>query len=304
MFVITYRKFFYAFSLITVAVSIAAVAIYGLSFGIDFKGGSLLEVSYKGERPAVSLIKEKLATLSLGDYSVREANNDAFIIRTKSISDAEKNTLLQTITLDASNTPQEKIFNTVGPTLGKELQNRAAFAILIVILSIVLFIAFAFRHVSKPVSSFKYGLVAIIALVHDVILPLGFFAILGHFYGLEVDTLFVTALLVVLGYSINDTIVIFDRIRENLRATKDGERDSQFENIVGRSLSETFGRSINTSLTVLLALVILYFVGGESTHSFSLALLVGVTAGTYSSIFLAAPILVSFKKLQDKKAVK
>lgn len=304
MFVITYRKFFYAFSFITVVLSVAAVAVYGLAFGIDFKGGSLLEVSYKGERPNVTLIKEKLAPLSLGDYSVREANNDAFIIRTKSISDAEKNTLLQTITLDASNTPQEKIFNTVGPTLGKELENRAAFAIVIVIISIVLFIAFAFRHVSKPVSSFKYGLVAIIALLHDVILPLGFFAIIGHFYGIEVDTLFVTALLVVLGYSINDTIVIFDRIRENLRATKDNERDSQFEHIVGRSLSETFGRSINTSFTVLLALVILYVVGGEATRSFSLALLVGVTAGTYSSIFLAAPILVSFKKLQDKKAVK
>ena len=169
---------------------------------------------------------------------------------------------------------------------------------ILVMIMIVLYIAFAFRKVSKPISSFYYGLMAVVALIHDVTLPAGVFAFLGHYYGVEVDTLFVTALLTVLGFSVHDTIVVFDRIRENL---KDGGNKNDFEKVVGSSVNQTIGRSINTSLTVILVLLAMFFLGGESTKYFSLALLIGVAIGTYSSIFLASPLLVTIQKLKTRK---
>jgi preprotein translocase subunit SecF len=195
----------------------------------------------------------------------------------------------------------ETAFDSIGPVLGAEAARKAIVSILLVIIAIVLFIAYAFRKVSEPVSSWKYGLTAIIALVHNIIIPIGLFAILGHFKGYEVDTLFVTALLVVLGFSVHDNIVVFDRVRENLRTT--GTRKS-FEQVVGDSISQTFTRSVNTSLTTLLALIVLYFVGGSGTQHFSLALIVGIAAGTYSSIFIGSPLLVTLEKMQAKKAAK
>jgi preprotein translocase subunit SecF len=162
------------------------------------------------------------------------------------------------------------------------------------------FITFAFRKVSQPVASWKYGLITIFALFHDVLVPTGVFVALGHFYGFEVDTLFVTAILVILGFSVHDTIVVFDRVRENLKHANLSKGKTTFEEVVGASISQTFVRSINTSLTTLLALVVLYFVGPEVTKHFSLALLVGITAGTYSSIFLGSPLLVTVEKWQNK----
>jgi len=164
-----------------------------------------------------------------------------------------------------------------------------------------LFITFAFRKVSEPVSSWKYGLVAVLALVHDVLIPTGVFAILGHFKGVEIDTLFVTAILVVLGFSVHDTIVVFDRVRENLRRAKESNARKDFETVVGESISQTFTRSINTSLTTLLALIVLYFVGGEATRLFSLALIIGVVVGTYSSIFIGSPLLVTLERLKNRQ---
>jgi preprotein translocase subunit SecF len=191
-----------------------------------------------------------------------------------------------------------KQFDSIGPVLGGDAARKAVASIIFVLIAIVLFITYAFRQVSRPVSSWKYGIVAIIALAHDVIIPTGVFAILGHFKGYEIDTLFVTALLVVLGFSIHDTIVVFDRVRENLRhlATK-----KPFDEIVGHSINQTFTRSVNTSLTTLLALVVLYFFGGEATQHFSLALIVGIIAGTYSSIFIGSPLLVTLQKWSSKK---
>ena len=168
---------------------------------------------------------------------------------------------------------------------------------MLVILGIVLYITFAFRKVSEPISSWKYGLVAIAALVHDVLIPTGVFAVLGHFLGYEVDTLFVTALLVILGFSVHDTIVVFDRVRENLRHST-GRKP--FDQIVGESVSQTFTRSINTSLTTLLALIVLYFFGGSTTEHFSLALIIGIAAGTYSSIFIGSPLLVTLNLWKGK----
>jgi preprotein translocase subunit SecF len=191
--------------------------------------------------------------------------------------------------------------NTVGPILGKELRDKAFFAIAVVVLIIIFFIAFAFRKVSKPVSSWKYGTIAIVVLVHDIMLPVGLFAIMGHFFGAEVDGLFVMALLAILGYSINDTIVVFDRIRENLKYNADSNTHEDFEFTVGKSLNQTYVRSFNTSLTTSLTLLALFFFGSESTHYFSLTLLAGVIAGTYSSIFLAAPMLVWLNNIAPAK---
>ena len=185
--------------------------------------------------------------------------------------------------------------------MGAELQKKSMYAIILVLLAIVAFITFAFRHVSKPVSSWKYGIVAVIALFHDVLIPVGFFAFLGHFYGVEVDSLFVTAILVVLGFSVHDTIVVFDRTRENLRINESEKQKKEFDQIVGESVSQTFIRSINTSLTVIISLLVLFYTGPVATKDFSLALLVGIIAGTYSSIFIGSPLLVTLQKFSSKK---
>lgn len=296
MFVVTYRKLFYALSAILMIGSIIALSTWGLKFGIDFKGGAIIEVAYTDARPETAVVKESLAPLSLGEYSVRTTGEKGFIIRTKAITPAEKTAIMDTLSKDGVKVTESR-FDSIGPLLGAEAAKKALASIALVILCIVLYITFAFRAVSEPVSSWKYGLVAIFALVHDVLVPTGVFAVLGHFQGVEVDTLFVTALLVILGFSIHDTIVVFDRVRENLRIS----RREDFATTVGTSINQTFTRSINTSLTVFIALLVMYFVGGESTRHFTLALLVGIVAGTYSSIFLGSPLLVTIEKWQNKK---
>lgn len=299
MFVVTYRKIFYILSAILVIGSLMAINIWGLNPGIDFKGGSILEIQYASSTlPTQSSLTEVILPLKL-DASIRATGSDGYIIRMKDISPLEKTNLISV--LNTFGTTTEKRFDSVGPLLGTEALRKSLASVILVILAIVFFIAFAFRHVSEPVSSWKYGIIAIIALVHDVIVPTGAFAVLGHFKGYEVDTLFVTALLVVLGFSVHDTIVVFDRVRENL---KNSSAKKPFNEIVGESISQTFTRSINTSLTTLLALLVLYFVGGESTQHFSLALIIGIVAGTYSSIFLGSPLLVTIWKWQEGRKVK
>jgi len=301
MFIIKYRKIFYALSGILTALSVGAIFVWGLNLGIDFKGGAIVEVSYLDGRPEIIAVKENLDKLSLGSYSLQPAGSDGFILRSRAINDAERPLIQESFSLKGAEKVEVKRFNSIGPVLGKEAAIKSIISIFIVIFCIVIFIAFAFRKVSEPVSSWKYGFIAIIALLHDVLVPTGVFAVLGHYYGYEIDTLFVTALLVVLGFSIHDTIVVFDRVRENLNLSR-GNRDKKpFDNIVGESISQTFTRSINTSLTTVLALVALYIFGAESTRHFSLALIVGITAGTYSSIFLGSPLLVTFEKWQNRK---
>ncbi|MCX6779510.1 MAG: protein translocase subunit SecF, partial [Candidatus Magasanikbacteria bacterium] len=194
---------------------------------------------------------------------------------------------------------KEKRFEMIGPTVSSDLRTKSFLAIVFVLLAIVAYIALAFRKVSRPVSSWKFGVAAVLALLHDVIIPVGVFSALGHFMGIEVDTLFVTALLTVLGFSVHDTIVVFDRIRENLLKFP----RENFDEIVNRSINQTFVRSINTSLTVLLVLLATFFFGGESVRYFVLALIVGVFFGTYSSIFIASPILVIWNRFSSKKGV-
>ncbi len=281
--------------------SLLSILVWGLNFGIDFTGGSLLEVSYTSARPAMNTLQSDLSSLNLGQFSIRPVGDNGYILRTKNLSEPERQEVVAKIAGPNPESMTVKQFNTIGPILGDELRGKAILSIILVILAIVFFITFAFRKVSEPVSSWKYGLVAVVALIHDVIVPTGFFAILGHFANFEVDTLFVTAILVILGFSVHDTIVVFDRTRENLKHNGDAGPRRSFEEIVGRSVSQTFTRSINTSLTVVLSLIVLYFLGAESTHNFALVMLVGIIAGTYSSIFLGSPLLVTLEKWQSRK---
>jgi preprotein translocase subunit SecF len=193
-------------------------------------------------------------------------------------------------------------YSSIGPVVGNELKNKSFTAIAVVILCIVLFITYAFRKVSEPVPSWKFGLATIVALFHDVIIPTGLFIIYAHYHGGEIDVLFVSAILAILGYSVHDTIVVFDRVREHLRVNREQRTKETFDITVGKSVSETFGRSINTSLTIFLVLVVLYLIGGAATKNFTLVLLFGIIIGTYSSIFVASPLLVTLEKLQGKKS--
>jgi preprotein translocase subunit SecF len=197
-------------------------------------------------------------------------------------------------------TVREVQFNSVGPSIGSEIVRKSWWAIALVSLSIVSFIAFAFRHVSKPVASWKYGVVAIVTLIHDVIIPTGLFAYLGYARGAEVGVFFIVAILATLGISINDTIVVFDRIRENLRLNEEQHKGESFKDVVWNSVIQTLARSINTSLTVVIMLVALFILGPESTKDFSLVLIVGMIAGTYSSVLLASPLLVLIESRQPK----
>ena len=293
------RKIFYIISIILVLASFISIGIWGLKPGIDFTGGTLLEVSYTDAtaRPEQATISNALATVDPA-VSVRPTGVDGYIIRMKTIDQIQKGSVMNILSDKGSKAVIEKRFDSIGPLLGAEALRKSLVSIALVILGIVLFITFAFRKVSEPVSSWKYAFVAIIALIHDVIIPAGAFSVLGHYAGYEVDTLFVTALLVVLGFSVHDTIVVFDRVRENLRLSSSNK---PFIEVVGESISQTFTRSMNTSLTTLIALIVLYFLGGPSTQHFSLALIIGIAAGTYSSVFIGSPLLVTIEKFGKRK---
>ncbi len=295
MWIIRNKKIFLTISAILVGGSIVLIATFGLKRGIDFKGGSLLELSFS-ERPAQTLISETLKEFEVG-ATIQETGETGVLIKMRTISEEERKNITDTI-LKTYEGAEVKNFTSIGPSVGKELTRKAIISIILVCLAIVLFIAYAFRKVSKPVSSWKYGLIAITTLVHDILIPAGLFAVLGKVTGAEVDSLFVVALLTVLGLSVSDTIVVFDRIRENLRERK---KDQSFEDVVGQSISQTFTRSINTSLTVILALLALFFFGPETTKNFALVLITGMFFGTYSSIFVASPLLTLVEKWQSKK---
>ncbi len=303
MWVVNNRKIFYAFSIILTVVSFVALLAWGLKPGIDFTGGTLVRVSYSGTRPDQSSVATALSPIdpavSVRPSTDSKTGKEEFIVRMKAIDQNEKGLILNALGANttASSSVVVESFDSIGPVLGAEALRKALLSIVLVILAIVLYITFAFRKVSEPVSSWKYGLAAIVALAHDIVIPLGAFSFLGHFAGYEVDTLFVTALLVVLGFSVHDTIVVFDRVRENLHLSPGRE---SFSDTVGKSVGQTFTRSINTSLTTIIALVVLYIFGGSSTQHFTLALIIGIAAGTYSSVFIGSPLLVTFEKWQKK----
>lgn len=291
MTIIGTRGVTYTISGLLVAASILAVAFWGLKLGIDFTGGSLLEIEYSGNRLENNSVLEKLKEAGIESAVVQPTGDRGMLLRFKDVSEKQHQDILSSISKLGE--VHEKRFDSIGPTIGKELRRKSLLAIALVIIMIVIYIAWAFRKVSRPISSWKYGIAAIVALTHDITIPTGVFSYLGHFYGVEVDTLFVTAILTILGFSVHDTIVVFDRIRERLNRSKGKEN---FENIVEGSIRSTIGRSINTSLTVMIVMASLYFLGGESTKFFSLAIMIGVFFGTYSSIFIASALLVSWNK--------
>ena len=256
-----------------------------------------MEVSYLptdvgGEkRPDIEVIKNALDSAGFSDARIQMAGESEVMVKTRALLGDESQKLSRALSVPGF-TMEEKRSSTIGPIIGKELRSKALIAIVLVILGIVLFIAYTFRRVSVPVSSWKYGVVTAVTLLHDIIVPAGIFIWMGK----EIDTLFVVALLSIMGISVHDTIVVFDRIRENLKI----KLSSDFATTVGKSLEQTFSRSINTSLTVMFVLATLYFFGPASTKDFSMILWIGIFVGTYSSVFIASPLLVVIEKWQKR----
>lgn len=300
MHIVKYKRVFFAGSLIMIGIALYALFSYGLNLGSDFTGGTIMEVEYANARPNMTELKTSLDTLKLPSLSVLPVGEKGLILKAKNISEVEKDGVNKVLSQDGKSLFTEKRFSEVGPSLGKELSRKGLIAIVIVVILIILFIAFAFRQVSAHhMQSWKYGVAAIIALIHDITISSGAMALLGHFYGAEADALFLTALLTILALSVNDTIVVFDRIRENLNR----HSSNNFGEVAGISIDETYIRSINTTLTIIITLVCLFMFGPESTRYFSAVLLVGMTVGTYSSIFVASNLLVEWEAWQRGKAV-
>ena len=308
MFFIIHRKVIFWIIGILSAFSVGTLLVWGLTFGIEFTGGTIIEVSYIGDRPAKTEIESRLDEYDFGQYSLRQSERDGYILRLRDINEEEYNNVRSAFTFEGVELVENRRAS-VGPVIGEELKNKAFFAIATVVILIVMFVAFAFRNlrdedddeVMTEISSWTYGVISIFVLLHDILVPLAMFSVLGYFFGAEVDVLIVMALLTILGYSVNDTIVIFDRVRENMRKNKEEDADEEFETIVGRSLSETYARSFNTSFTTLVMVTSLLIFGGPTTMYFALTLSVGVFAGTYSSLALAAPLLVVAQERKDKK---
>jgi preprotein translocase subunit SecF len=342
--IIENRKIPFTISTILTVVSFVLLLTLGLKPGIDFTGGTLMELTFMQERPSLAEMQQTMDGLDFGSVRVQPTDEDGYLLKMRFISEEEHQTVLSTVRdrfapakpaeisvgtvesdggtllIDAQTGEQtvvapgsdkaraldialgsspdivEERIETIGPAISSELRSRSIQAGIGVVGAIILFVAYSFRRVSKPVSSWKFGVTAIIALIHDVAITMGVFTLLGHFYGVEIGIPFVVAMLTILGYSVNDTIVVFDRVREKL--LKRG--NSRFAETVDIGVNETIPRSVNTSITTLLVLTALFLFGGDSIHFFSLALIVGIILGTYSSIFLASPLLVEWEKLKNR----
>ncbi|MDD3190550.1 MAG: protein translocase subunit SecF [Candidatus Pacebacteria bacterium] len=364
------RKVWFGLSFVLVILSIAALASWGLKLGIDFTGGTLLEVGFNETSLDSQEIRDSLSSFDLGEVNVQFSGDGTSLLRFKEVDEDTHQQILtalndkaaeklgvapaeaegvtsenadtegvgtDAIKLEGEGTENvsvemlgteetgeevsaeegdgssenleavaptggrqyvsEKRFDSIGPVIGNELQTSTGWAIAVALVAIVLYIGWAFRKIAYPVSSFKYGIIATIALFHDILITLGVFSVLGHFFGIEVGVSFVAALLTILGYSVNDTIVVFDRTRENLLR---GHMDN-FEETVNKSVNETIIRSLNTSFTTLLVLFVIYLFGGSSISYFILALIIGISIGTYSSIFIASPLLVAWQQFDLKR---
>jgi preprotein translocase subunit SecF len=298
---IKFYKLWIAIGSLTIILSLALLLVFSLKPGIDFTSGSLMELSFTKNVPANDEVNNILETINIKDAVIQKIENTGIMIRTKFLSEDQHQQVLVEIKKHFETQDRKVIeegFETIGPVVSSQLKQRAIWAIVLVSLGIIVYLAYAFRKVSRPVASWKYGVMAIVAMIHDILLVLGVFALLGHFKGVEIDIAFVVAVLTVLGYSVNDTIIVYDRIRENLLH----HSADNFSEIVNNGLNETLMRSINTTITVLIPLFALYFFDGTTLHNFTLALLIGMASGAYSSIFIASPLLVLAERLSAKKA--
>lgn len=294
--IIDKKYLYFIISLIIIIPGIISLTLFGLRRAIDLTGGSRLELKFQSTiNNQQSIINNILREQGIETSSIQEARGNIFIIRTRPL-DQNTHQKIENAIQKKFPTVKELSFETVGPTIGKETTTNAIKAVILASILIVLYIVWSFRKVPKPASSFRFGICAIVALVHDILVVVGAFSLFGHFFAVEIDSLFVTALLTIIGFSVHDTIVVFDRIRENLRRMP----GVPFSQVVNDSILQTLGRSLNTSLTVLLVLFTLLLFGGESIRWFVVALLIGVASGTYSSIFNAAPLLVIWHEWREK----
>ena len=307
--IIKKRKIWYLLSGTMVVLSILSLIFFKLNLAIDFTGGSLLEIELSNNvnknidltsgNSFAKYLNENISDNKTGNIVVQKNSNNGFILRFKEVGQTEKNELINKLKEKVDQNIKEMSFESVGPILGNELKRNTFKAIIIASIAIILYVAYAFRKVSYPIKSWKYGVIGVIALLHDILITIGVFAVLGKFLNIEVDMLFITALLTILGYSINDTIVIYDRIRENVLKI-----NGDFTSIVDKSINETIARSINTTVTTLLSLIAVFLFGGDSIKMFALSLIVGITLGAYSSIFIASPLLVTLHNFENKKISK
>lgn len=288
--IIGLRKIWYLISAILVLPGIIALFVWGLKPGIDFRGGTQMEIKFNQDI-TTEQIRDGLSELNLSGLSIQATSQETFFLKTTPI-DQETHLRIQEALakIGENQAVQELSFETVGPTVSDDLTRKAIIAVILASLAIIFYIAFAFRQVPRPASSWSFGVSAVFGLVHDLAFIIGLWAILGHFFGYEIDSLFITGLLTIMGFSVHDTIVVFDRIRENLRK----HPSLSFEENANNSIIQTLNRSLNTSFTVVIVLGALYFLGGETLKQFVLMLLVGIIIGTYSSIFNASPLLVSW----------
>ncbi|OGD85763.1 protein-export membrane protein SecF [Candidatus Curtissbacteria bacterium RBG_16_39_7] len=291
------KYFYFFFSLVVMVPGIIFWIIFGLPLGIDFTGGTLWELKFE-KPPQTQEISKFLADKKLEIFSAQPSGQN-IILRLKEIDQAKKEEAKLEVEKKFGKV-EELRFESVGPLISRELTRKALIAIALASVAIVLYISWAFREVPKPASSFRFGICAVLALLHDVFVVVGAFAILGKFLGATVDSLFVTALLTVIGFSVHDTIVVFDRIRENLKKLG----NYSFGQVVNHSILQTLGRSLNTSLTVIFVLMALLLFGGETIRWFVVALLIGIASGTYSSIFTASPLLVLWQEFLERRRLR
>lgn len=271
--------------------ALAAFLVYGLNLGVDFKGGSIMELEFYNTRPSVEDIHKILSddNVSVNDIEVSLIGDGGLLFKMGEVSEVQHQEIINKIKVGFDDSFQEKKFDSIGPLVGEELKDKSVQAIIITLLAIIIYIAFVFRKMSVVLSPWAMGLAAMLALAHDIIIPVGVFSLLGNFSGVEISAVFMAALLTILGYSVSDTVVIFDRIRENVIRNRARE---DFGKIVHISIMQTLTRSLNTNFTALLSLVAIYLFGGESLKYFALALIIGIFLGAYSSIFVASPLLV------------
>lgn len=290
------KNWYFLISLIVIIPGIITLMLYGLNLSIEFTGGSRITLAFEKE-----LSNEKIQAIrdvfeeNKVKVSTIEKSENTVLIRSQVLDQKQDTAIIEDLKKEVGEFKQQQ-YETVGPTIGSEITLNAIKALVIASVLVILYITWSFRKVPRPTSSFRFGVSAILALIHDLLVVLGVFSILGHFLGVEIDSLFVTAILTVIGFSVHDTIVVFDRIRENLKRMG----GDNFPEVVNESIIQTLDRSLNTSLTVVLVLVAMLLFGGESIRWFVVALLIGIVSGTYSSIFNASPLLVLWQELSQK----
>ena len=295
--IIKHKNIYFLISFLIIIPGIISLMLYGLRLSIDFTGGS--RVSLVFPKTVSSQTVDSVRTIFIErnvEVATIQPSGNSIIVRTTPLTEKQNQAILSDLEKKVGQFQQES-FETIGPTIGQETTLNAIKAIVVASVLIVLYIAWSFRKVPKPTSSWRFGITAVITLLHDVLVLVGLFSLFGHFFNVEIDSLFITALLTIMGFSVHDTIVVFDRIRENLLKGS----STNFAQVVNDSILQTLNRSLITSLTALLVLFSLLLFGGENTKWFIIALIIGIISGTFSSIFNAAPLLVLWDELDRRR---